>query len=239
MSIFLTAEWRDLVVINFEVAPSILLPLVPAGTELDLWEGSALVSLVAFRFLNTKVRGLSVPFHVNFEEANLRFYVKRPIAGELRRGVVFVKELVPRPAIALTARLLFGEPYQYVPMSSDIRDEAGERHMTYRWSVRGSQSLVSAVTKGEPEPLSVGSESEFILEHYWGYTRRSSTRTSEYRVEHPRWRHWKSPRVELQVDVASTYGEPWARALSRQWRTAFVAEGSGVAVHSGRYFEEG
>ena len=97
---FLTARWVDLAMVNYEVDPALVRALVPAGTELDLWSGRCLVSVVGFQFLETRVLGLALPFHRNFEEVNLRFYVRRTVGDEARRGVVFVKEIVPRRAIA-------------------------------------------------------------------------------------------------------------------------------------------
>ena len=92
---FLTAEWRDLALLNFEIEPDVLLPHVPGGTEIDLWDGRCFVSVVGFRFFRTRLMGLPIPFHSNFLEVNLRFYVRREVQGELRRGVVFIKEIVP------------------------------------------------------------------------------------------------------------------------------------------------
>lgn len=97
---FLTAEWRYLVMLNYEVDAAVLQPLVPRGTELDLHEGCALASVVGFRFLRTRLLGIAVPFHWDFEEVNLRFYDRRSTNGEVGRGVVFVREIVPRAAIA-------------------------------------------------------------------------------------------------------------------------------------------
>ncbi len=74
---FLTAEWRHLAMLNYEIDPVILRPFVPSGTELDSWNGKTYVSIVGFLFLKTRVRGLAIPFHQNFEEINLRFYVRR------------------------------------------------------------------------------------------------------------------------------------------------------------------
>ena len=110
---FLTASWTDLVILNYEVPPAVVLPLVPRGTELDIWQGQALVSLVGFLFTDTRVRGLAIPWHRHFEEVNLRFYVRRRVASAPdRRAVVFVRELVPRYAIAAIARFLYNEPYR-------------------------------------------------------------------------------------------------------------------------------
>ena len=100
---FLTAKWQDLVMANYEVAPEILRDLLPNGVSLDFHDGKCFVSLVAFMFLDVRVLKIPVPFHVNFEEVNLRFYVKRETPNETKRGVVFVKEIVPRFAIATVA----------------------------------------------------------------------------------------------------------------------------------------
>jgi uncharacterized protein len=103
--IFLTAKWRDLVMLNYEVDPSLLQRHVPAGTELDSFEGKTYVSLVGFYFSGTRLWGkIAVPMHTEFEEANLRFYVRQRAEGEERRGVCFIAEIVPRRAIAWTAR---------------------------------------------------------------------------------------------------------------------------------------
>ena len=86
---FLTARWRYLAMLNYEVPPEALAPLVPAGTELDSWQGKTFVSVVGFLFLDTRVLGIAIPGHRDFEEVNLRFYVRRKAAGRLaaRRGL--------------------------------------------------------------------------------------------------------------------------------------------------------
>ncbi len=117
---FLTARWQSLVLLNYRCPAELLRPLVPAGTELDDWHGVPLVSLVGFRFLDTRVRGLGIPGHRSFEEVNLRFYVRREASDGVRRGVVFIRELVPRSLVAAAARFLYNEPYQALPMVHDV-----------------------------------------------------------------------------------------------------------------------
>ena len=75
--VFLTAEWRYLAMLNYEIEPAVLAPFVPQGTELDSFDGKTFVSIVAFLFLDTRIGGIPIPFHRNFEEVNLRFYVRR------------------------------------------------------------------------------------------------------------------------------------------------------------------
>jgi uncharacterized protein len=238
---FLTAEWRYLLMLNYDVEPAVLAPLVPAGTELDLWQGRALVSVVGFLFLDTRLVGLPVPFHRNFEEVNLRFYVRRKMAGEEdRRGVVFVKEIVPRPAIAQVARWFYGENYHALPMQHTIEQDDGklrsEGLVEYAWRFRGRLHRLGGLAHGEPELAHPESEEAFISEHYWGYTHLGAHSTGEYRVEHPSWRIWSVAQPYLLADVKALYGESFAPYLHCRPRSAFLAEGSAVKVYPGGKF---
>ena len=217
---FLTAEWRSLAMLNYEVDRSVLAPRVPPGTELDSWGGVVYVSVVGFLFLKTRVLGIPIPGHRNFEEVNLRFYVRRKADGEWRRGVVFVKEIVPRRAIAAVARGLYGENYVAMPMSHRLDGRCVE----YRW---GGSNFMAVETAGEPILATPGSIEEFITEHSWGYSGRL-----EYRVEHPPWRLWQTSRAELSCDAGKLYGPEFA-ALGGAPRSAFLAEGSVVEVYGG------
>jgi uncharacterized protein YqjF (DUF2071 family) len=208
--------------LNYAIDPTLLAPLVPRGVELDFWEGEALVSLVGFRFLETRVLGFAVPFHRDFEEVNLRFYVRRRVGDEWRRGVTFIREFVPRRAIAWTAAALYHEPYRAVPMR--------HRQLAYEWRMRGRWHALGAEIEGEPRALPPGSPEEFIFEHYYGYTRQRDGGTVEYQVEHPRWRAWTAVRAWFEADVAACYGPAFVPALNAAPRSAFVAEGSPVVV---------
>jgi uncharacterized protein YqjF (DUF2071 family) len=231
---FLTAQWRHLAMLNWEVAPEILEPLVPPGTELDSHAGSYLLSIVGLLFVGTRVHGLSIPFHTDFEEVNLRFYVRREVDGEVRRAVVFVRELVPLPAVALTARLAYGERYSTLPMRSRVlRDE-----VSYEWRLDGRWQGLSLEAEG-PEVLpGPGSEEEFVSEHYWGYA--SGRRgTVEYRVEHSQWPVRPARVVRLDCDAERLYGRGFAAALDRPPRSAFLAAGSAVTVWPGDQLARG
>ena len=233
---FLTAQWRDLAMMNFEIDPKVLTPLVPAGTELDAWQGRTFVSVVGFRFLDTLVFGVGIPFHRDFEEVNLRFYVRRRASDGWRRAVVFVKEIVPRLAIALTARALFGERYVAFPMRHRIEEEAvGTRLRTvsYSWWFRGRENRMELSARGDAGEAAEGSDVEFITEHYWGYARRKGGRTTEYRVEHPRWRVCTATEARLDCDVAGLYGRQFVEFLKEPPASAFLADGSDVTVFRG------
>ena len=233
--IFLNAEWRHLAMLNYQVDSKVLAPFVPSGTELDLWAGKNFVSVVGFMFQKTRVLGFPIPFHRNFEEVNLRFYVRRKALDGWRRGVVFIKELVPRRAIAWAARTFYNEPYLALPMAHQIeRSDANEiRSARYSWRFNGNQNFLKLVVRGGAQLLRAGSEQEFITEHYWGYTAQRDSSTLEYQVEHPRWQVWESETAELQCDIAGLYGEPFCEALSARSASAFLAEGSAITVHKG------
>jgi uncharacterized protein YqjF (DUF2071 family) len=238
---FLTAEWRALLMVNYAIGPAVLAPYVPRGVELDLWQGEALVSMVGFLFLKTRVLGVPVPFHQDFEEVNLRFYVRRRTPGGWQRGVVFIREFVPRFAIAAVARVAYNEPYLALPMRHRVpagfREGSGRTPLTgdfeFAWRFRGRWQALAARTAGEPQPIAAGSAAEFIFEHYWGYTRQRDGGTVEYQVEHPSWRVWTAERAHLDCDVAALHGSAFVPALSALPRTSFVAEGSQVLVRRG------
>jgi len=230
---FLTAEWRYLAMLNFVVDPKLLEPLVPAGTELDFDQDQTFVSVVGFLFLNTRVVGLPIPLHRNFEEVNLRFYVRRQTTDGWRRGVTFVRELVPRRAIAFVARSFYGEPYLALPMRHSISDQDGGLSLQYHWCFRGSWETLEMTARGQARDSAPGSHEEFITEHYWGYTARGCE-TSSYRVEHPRWRLWPAETYRFEADVAALYGPQFTETLSAKPISAFIAEGSRIEVQRGK-----
>jgi len=221
---FLTAEWKNLLMLNYAVDPSLLEPFVPAGTELDAFDGKTYLSLVGFEFNRTRVLGFAVPFHQNFEEVNLRFYVRR----SSKRGVVFIRELVPKYAVAAVARLLFKENYSCVPMSH--RAEAGS--VEYSWKLGSERCVMSIETDGESFVPPDGSLSQFITEHYWGYTTQKGG-SLEYEVQHPPWRVWNAKQASFSGNVDALYGREFAQVLKREPDSAFLAKASLVTVFKG------
>jgi uncharacterized protein YqjF (DUF2071 family) len=217
--------------LNYEVDAKLLNPLVPRGTELDLHGGRVLMSLVAFRFVHTRVFGYAWPGFGSFEEVNLRFYVKRAASDGLRRGVVFIREIVPHRAIAWVARAAYNEPYRAMPMKHAITEAGSRRGLRFEWRDRNGWHGAQGWTHGAATAPPVGSEAEFITEHYWGYTRQRRGGTIEYRVDHPRWKTWPVIDGGVTSDVTATYGAEFAKILAGKPRSAFVADGSAVTVH--------
>ena len=231
---FLTARWQHLAMLNYRVDPDLLRPHIPAGTELDYWGGGAYLSVVGFLFRDTRLLGVPVPFHRHFEEVNLRFYVRREVGGEVRRAVTFLRELVPRRAIAAVARSAYNEPYLAVPMRHRLgpADPAlgAPSSVEYSWRFRGAWTRLAVEPVGRGRALVPGSEEEFITEHYWGYTRQRDGSTIEYRVVHPAWNVWQVRGAVLEGDLAPLYGVEIASALAGRPHSAVLADGSPVRV---------
>ncbi len=193
------------------------------------YAGTFYVSVVGFMFERTRLLGAPIPGHQNFEEVNLRFYVRRDHPDGARRGVVFVKEIVPKRAIAAIARGLYNENYAAMPMSHRLEG----RSVEYGWKFSGAWNFLRIETEGEPIKAQRDSLEEFITEHYWGYTKQRHGGCLEYRVEHPPWQLWRSARAELVCDAGKLYGAKFASPLSCAPKSAFLAEGSPVTVYRG------
>jgi uncharacterized protein YqjF (DUF2071 family) len=234
---FLSAQWHYLAMLNYEIDPACLRPYVPNGTELDSWNGKTFVSIVGFLFLKTRVLGLPIPFHTHFEEVNLRFYVRRLGPEGWRRGVVFIKEIVPKFAIATVARVVYNENYVALPMrhfiesSETIPDQ--ELTVEYAWRFDRRWNYLRVKTCGALQTLDPGSEEEFITEHYWGYAAQRDGGCVEYQVEHSPWRVWQVAECALDCDVVGLYGREFAASLWAEPSSTFLAEGSPVIVRRG------
>src|SRR5450432_606247 len=197
---FLHAAWNNLIMANYVVPEKLLSPYIPDKTELDFYEGKTYISLVGFMFLNTRILGFSIPRHINFEEVNLRFYVKYNDHGKWKRGAVFIKEIVPRFAISLFANFLYGEKYSTMKMRHFHGKKGGETETSYEWKYKNKWNKLSALTQKESVPMLINSEEEFIAEHYWGYTKYNENTTYEYEVNHPRWEIFKVLNYTIDCD---------------------------------------
>ncbi|KAA5533620.1 DUF2071 domain-containing protein [Taibaiella lutea] len=231
---FLKAAWRKLALFNYEVDSAILKPFLPKGTELDLWNNTCYVSLVGFMFLNTRIKGFKIPFHTDFEEVNLRFYVRYNDKGSLKRGVVFIKEIVPKPALTFVANTIYRENYETLPMKHLWEEKDGKQIITYSWRKKKKWHSMTLETGPELREIGQGSEAEFITEHYWGYTQINKDKTSEYEVKHPKWQMYDVQDYTVDVDFAAMYGQQFAFLSGIKPLSVFLAEGSDISVEAGR-----
>ena len=249
---FLTAEWRKLIMAQYEIDPALLNPRLPPGLELDLYGGRCFVSLVGFLFDRVRLLRLAVPFHTRFEEVNLRYYVRRPMPdGSYRRGVVFLSEIVPKPAITLVARALYGEAYSTSvtshTWSSQGPDARAVRHgqqpLEIRYDWRGLRSRgngyrapwqhVAVQAGNRRQAIPPGSLEEFITEHYWGYTPTRSGGTDEYAVEHRRWEVFPVQAHSILCDFGAQYGSEFGHLTGRDPDHVLLAEGAPVRIRWG------
>lgn len=231
---FLKAEWRKLAIANYVVDKSILMDYLPPGTVLDPWNGIHYLSLVGFMFKNTKVLGLKIPFHVNFEEVNLRFYVRRKSGNDWKRGVVFIKEIVPKHAITFVANKLYKEHYETRAMKHAWLNTETGRTISYEWAIDSKWQKFTVKSEQREQKIEEGSETEFITEHYWGYTKIDEKRTTEYEVTHPKWMHYPVTGYDIDVDFELSYGATFGFLNAKKPTSVMLAEGSLITVEGKR-----
>lgn len=229
---FLKAAWKNLALINYEIDPAILKEYIPVGTELDFWNEKCYITLVGFLFHDTRILGFKIPFHIDFEEVNLRFYVKRFENGEWKREVVFIKEIVPKRAIAVIANLFFKEHYQTMKMSHSFLEKENSRIFTYNWFIKNHTNSITVETDKTAIPIALGSEAKFITEHYFGYTKFNSKKTFEYEVTHPIWRQFEMINYKMDIDFDTNYGEDFKFLKDLKPVSVLLAEGSRITVEN-------
>lgn len=231
---FLKAEWKNLALINYEIDAEILEKYLPAGTEIDIWDNKCYVSLVGFMFKNTRVLGLKVPFHIDFEEVNLRFYVKRFENGIWKRGVVFIKEIVPKKAITFIANTLYQEHYETQKMRHEIIENQNTNTFIYQWKNDKEWNTIEIETKKDLSKIEIDSEAEFITEHYFGYTKIDEETTFEYEVTHPRWEQFEVVNHRIDIDFEKNYGSDFGFLQTQKPTSIFLAQGSKITVKNKR-----
>jgi uncharacterized protein YqjF (DUF2071 family) len=223
---FLTARWTNLILATYAVPQELLRPRLPPGLDLDLREGQAFISLVAFDFHDTRVLGVPWPGYRNFPEINLRFYVRH---GD-ERGVVFIRELVPKRLVAWLARLLYNEPYLAAPMTSVVREDAASLTVEHRLTFGGRAHTLTATGRKPAIRPDAASVEHFFKEHRWGFNTARDGRTVRYEVRHPVWDVYPVSRCQVDFDWAAVYGAEWAFLGDAEPYSTVLAAGSAVSV---------
>ena len=231
---FLTAEWRKLIFANYEIDPQLLRPYVPPKTELDTFNGKHYISLVGFLFKNTRLKGIRIPFHVNFEEVNLRFYVRYKNGNEWKRGTVFIREFVPKHAISFIANTFYNERYDTLPMDHRWQIGETEQLIRYDWKQRSRNFHIQVHAGTEPFRFKPGSEGTFITEHYWGYNKINAKQTLEYEVTHPSWDAYKVKDFDIKVDFEALYGDAFSVLNHQDPDSVLLMEGSPITIERKR-----
>jgi uncharacterized protein YqjF (DUF2071 family) len=230
---FLTANWEKLIMINYEVEENVLLPYVPIGTVLDTFEGKHFVSIVGFLFLNTAVFKVKWPFHTNFEEVNLRFYVKRQEGEKIKRAAVFIKEIVPKRMITWLANSIYNENYERMPMKHSLTQKTKENQLEYAFKKNNVWNKILVNYAIEGELAKTNSIEEFISEHYWGYAKGKNL-TTEYEVQHPKWNIHHVIKSDINIDFKTVFGNQFQELNGQNFHSIFVADGSAISVLKGK-----
>jgi uncharacterized protein YqjF (DUF2071 family) len=228
--VFLKAQWNKLIMVNYIVEPALLKPYLPKYTELDYYNGNSYVSLVGFMFTNTRILGIKIPYHINFEEVNLRFYVRYNDMGEWKRGVVFIKEIVPKYAIAFVANNFYHEKYVTTKMKHVVQQSGDELIVEYYWKQNAQWNKLGVIAETRAYPMTAGSEEEFIAQHYWGYSKYNKLTTFAYEVRHPSWNVHPVKKYFLDCDFSALYGKRFSFLQHKDPSSVFLADGSEITI---------
>lgn len=230
MNTFLRAKWQNLIMANYEIDPSILLPYLPKGVELDYFYGKTYVSLVGFLFKNTSIFNIPIPFMGTFEEVNLRFYVLRKEGNEIKRGVVFINETVPNKIVAYVANKLYKEHYIAIPTKHSWKITNNTKEITYQWKVKSKWNSIQVNASPTKQNMEAGSIEEFIFEHYFGYTKVNENHSIEYKINHPSWQINGINDYKIECDFAAFYGNDFEILNHTKPNSVMIAEGSDISV---------
>jgi uncharacterized protein YqjF (DUF2071 family) len=230
MAIFLRANWENIIMVNYEIDPNVLLPFLPKGVELDLYQGKAYISLVGFMFKNTTLFSVPIPKFGTFEEINLRFYVIRKEENQIKRGVVFINETIPYKIVAWIANVLYKEHYTVVPTKHTITKEGKNQKVTFEWMVNKKWNSIHVENAISTQKTQQNSLEKFIYEHYYGYTKINENKTEEYRLHHPSWKIHDVIDYQISCDFEAMYGQSFSCLNHTKPAAVFIAEGSSVAI---------
>ena len=235
MTLFLKAKWENIIMANYEIDPAVLIPFLPKGVELDLYDGKAYISLVGFMFKDTKLFNVKIPNFGTFEEINLRFYVSRKVGNEIRRGVVFINETVPYKVVAWLANALYKEHYTTIPTRHHWDFSKEHKEIKYEWQVNKKWNNIEISASKEQKIMNKNSFESFIFEHYYGYTKYNKTTTQEYQIAHPSWLINEISDYKIDCDFESMYGKDFAVLNKTQVASVFLAEGSAIEINWKRH----
>lgn len=233
-NVFLTAFWQNLIFANYEIDPAILQKYLPHKTELDLFEGKCFVSVVGFDFRETAVLGVKFPFHINFEEINLRFYVRFKDGNTWKRGAVFIKEIVPKFMITFIANTLYKENYATHATRKFSQSVDNKIVLRYEWLNKSHWNYLEVTAESQKHTITPNSEAEFITEHYWGYAHSKENLTMEYEVVHPKWQIQEVVDYKIEADFVDLYGSEFSFLENAKPSSVFLADGSRVSILQGK-----
>jgi uncharacterized protein len=188
----MTQTWHDLLFAHWPVDADSLRSRIPAGFELDLFDGQAWLAIVPFHMSNVAPRGVpALPWISAFPELNVRTYVR----VNDKPGVYFFSLDAANPVAVGVARLLVHLPYYAASMT--VEEHAGRIH--YRSRRRRGPLSADASDKapatfvGDYRPTGDlhapvrGTLEYFLTERYCLYTVDNSFRGFRLDIHHPPW----------------------------------------------------
>ena len=221
----MTGNWEDLIVSTFEIDKKILEPYLPKGTEIDFFNGKALMSMVAFTFSKVKFFGLKIPFHQKFGQINFRFYAKTKTNGT--KGVVFIKECAPKPLIATIANIFYNEPYFYRKISLKKRVNTNKSIITYSYK----NFKIQAKNKQHTHKLKQESIEHFVVDRYIAFIKTYNKKTIQYKINHRPWDLYNTSSISTNENILNLLPHKFKKA--KLISSCFV-DGSYVTVGKGK-----
>ena len=229
--VFLESKWQRLVSINYVVDAKILEPYIPAGTELELFNNKCFVSLVAFRYDDTKLLRFKVPFHTQFEEINLRFYVRRKLPNrQWRSEVAFTKLFFPKPALSAVANSIYKENYETRRMRHTWKEDEKFLYTSYGLN-KSHWHQFSIISEKDPIPIEFNSPAYFFSKHYWGTSQIDSKASTEYMIEHPEWFTYETVKADINFDFGLLFGDDFESLTNSKPDSVQMFDGSDVTIY--------
>ena len=187
-------DWRGLLFLHWPVSPHALRGLVPRELPLDLREGSAWVSVIAFEIRSARPPLLPPRLGIDFLETNVRTYVRLP--G--REPAIWFFSLEASSALAVAgAQIAYGLPYRFARMAVES-EEGAVVYRTVRRQGPDAPGLEVRYRIGPPRGTAeAGSLDEFLVERYVLHVVRGGA------VRTVRVRHRPYPLRDVEVESVS------------------------------------
>lgn len=223
-NIFMTGNWENLIMSTFEVNENILKPYLPKDSELDLYNGKVLMSMVAFTFSKVKFFGFKVPFHQKFGQINFRFYVKSKVNNT--KGVVFIKEFAPKPLIAYVANVFYNEPYFFKKIG--LNKANNNNVFTIKYTYKNLK--IEATSKQQIQKLEQNSMNQFVVDRYIAYIKSYNKETIQYKINHKPWNLFKTESININKNVLTLLPKKFKEA---KYISSCFVDGSYITVQKG------
>lgn len=215
---------------NYIISPEILENYLPAYTIIDYFKGNCFTSLVGFPFRNVEIAGMKIPFYTDFEEINLRFYVKRFDGTTWRKGTVFISEIANKSALKFLANSFLHEKYQTLETRQEIKENSELIETKYSWRTWMNWQFLNLISEKPSESVAEGTEAHFIMDRSSGYQKYDTATTNEYGISHPKWNIYPIRSFDINVDFEESFDSNFPVLNETLPHSVILARGSSVAV---------